>query len=83
MPRKSKPSFSGCEKDCAMTSIHDIGFVPRLQEVDGEMKRGFKIVVGGGLSIMARIAPTLYEFVPEEDYLKVSEAVLRVFDASD
>ena len=83
MPRKSKPSFSGCEKDCAMTSIHDIGFVPRLQEVDGEMKRGFKMVVGGGLSIMARIAPTLYEFVPEEDYLKVSEAVLRVFDASD
>ena len=83
MPRKSKPSFSGCEKDCAMTSIHDIGFVPRLKEVDGEMKRGFKIVVGGGLSIMARIAPTLYEFVPEEDYLKVSEAALRVFDASD
>ena len=83
MPRKSKPSFSGCEKDCAMTSIHDIGFVPRLKEMDGEMKRGFKIVVGGGLSIMARIAPTLYEFVPEEDYLKVSEAVLRVFDASD
>ena len=83
MPRKSKPSFSGCEKDCAMTSIHDIGFVPKLKEVDGEMKRGFKMVVGGGLSIMARIAPTLYEFVPEEDYLKVSEAVLRVFDASD
>ena len=41
------------------------------------MKRGFKIVVGGGLSIMARIAPTLYEFVPEEDYLKVSEAAAQ------
>ena len=32
---------------------------------------------------MARIAPTLYEFVPVSDYLRVSEAALRVFDASD
>ena len=32
---------------------------------------------------MPRIAPTLYEFVPVNDYLKISEAVLRVFDASD
>ena len=83
MPRKIKTAFSGCEKDCAITSIHDIGFIPRVREVDGQEERGFKIVVGGGLSIMARIAPTLYEFVPVSDYLRVSEAVLRVFDASD
>ena len=83
MPRKIKTAFSGCEKDCAITSIHDIGFIPRVREVDGQEERGFKIVVGGGLSIMARIAPTLYEFVPASDYLRVSEAVLRVFDASD
>ncbi|MBF8267955.1 MAG: nitrite/sulfite reductase [Dehalococcoidia bacterium] len=82
MPRKIKTSFSGCEKDCAITAIHDLGFTPRLQEINGEMKRGFKMVVGGGLSIMPRMAPTLYEFVPVEEYLRVSEAVLRVFDAS-
>ena len=28
---------------------------------------------------MPRIAPTLYEFVPVEDYLKVTEAILRIF----
>ena len=83
MPRKIKTTFSGCERDCAISGIHDVGFIPKMQEVDGELKRGFQIVVGGGLSIMARIAPTLYEFVPEEEYLRVSEAVLRVFDASD
>ena len=37
------------------------------------------MVVGGGTSIMPRIAPTLYEFVPVEDYLKMTEAVLRIF----
>ena len=83
MPRKIKTAFSGCEKDCAITSIHDIGFIPKVREVDGQVERGFKIVVGGGLSIMARIAPTLYEFVPVDDFLRISEAVLRVFDASD
>ena len=83
MPRKIKTAFSGCEVDCAITSIHDVGFIPRVREVDGREERGFKMVVGGGLSIMARIAPTLYEFVPVSDYLRVSEAALRVFDASD
>jgi sulfite reductase beta subunit-like hemoprotein len=34
---------------------------------------------------MARVAPTLYEFVEAEngDYLKVSEAVLRIFDRQE
>jgi sulfite reductase beta subunit-like hemoprotein len=41
--------------------------------------------VGGGTSIMPRVAPTLYEFVELEngDYLKVSEAVFRIFDRQD
>ena len=37
------------------------------------------MVVGGGTSIMPKIAPTLYEFVPVEDYLKMTEALLRIF----
>ena len=79
LPRKFKTAFSGCERDCAITAIHDMGFIPRI--VDG--KRGFKVLTGGGTSIMARIAPTLYEFVPVEEYLKVTEAVIRVFHRSD
>jgi sulfite reductase beta subunit-like hemoprotein len=47
--------------------------------------RGFEIRVGGGTSIMARVAPTLYEFVEADngDYLKVAEAVLRIFDRQE
>ena len=47
--------------------------------------RGVEIRVGGGTSIMPRIAPTLYEFVELDngDYLKVSEACLRIFDRQE
>ena len=79
LPRKFKTAFSGCERDCAITAIHDMGFIPKV--VNGQ--RGFKLLTGGGTSIMAKIAPTLYEFVPVEDYLKVTEAVIRVFHRSD
>ena len=79
MPRKIKTAFSGCEGDCAITAIHDVGFIPKIE--DG--KRGFKMVTGGSTSIMPRVAPTLYEFVPVEEYLRRTEAVIRVFHQSD
>ena len=79
MPRKIKSAFSGCERDCAITGIHDVGFIPRIQ--DGQ--KGFKMLMGGGTSIMPRIAPTLYEFVTADEYLKITEAALRVFHNSD
>ncbi len=79
MPRKSKTAFSGSEKDEAMTPFHDVGFIAR--ERDG--KRGFKFVVGGGLSIMPQMAETVTEFVPVEDYLKYAEAALRIFNRQD
>jgi sulfite reductase (ferredoxin) len=81
MPRKVKTAFTATEEDRAITGIHDIGFIPRIR--DG--RRGFEIRVGGGTSIMPRIAPTLYEFVGADDgeYLKVTEAVLRIFDRQD
>ena len=79
MPRKIKTAFSGCSRDCAITGIHDVGFLPAIK--DGQ--RGFKMVMGGGTSIMPRIAPTLYEFVSTDEYLKKTEAALRVFHNSD
>ena len=81
MPRKIKTAFTGTDEDVAITGIHDIGFLAR--ERDGV--RGVEIRVGGGTSIMPRIAPTLYEFVELDngDYLKVTEAVLRIFDRQD
>lgn len=81
MPRKVKTAFTATDEDVAITGIHDIGFIPR--ERDGV--RGVEIRVGGGTSIMPRIAPTLYEFVELDngDYLKVSEACWRIFDRQE
>jgi sulfite reductase (ferredoxin) len=81
MPRKIKTAFSATDDDVAITGIHDIGFIAR--ERDGV--RGVEIRVGGGTSIMPRIAPTLYDFVELDngEYLKVTEAVLRIFDRQE
>jgi sulfite reductase (ferredoxin) len=81
MPRKIKTAFSCSDSDRAITGIHDIGFIPRVR--DGV--KGFEIRVGGGTSIMPRVAPTLYDFVAADDgeYLKVSEAALRIFDRQE
>jgi sulfite reductase (ferredoxin) len=81
MPRKIKTAFSGSDADRAITGIHDIAFISRVR--DGV--RGFEFRVGGGTSIMPRIAPTIYDFVRADDgeYLKVAEAALRIFDRQD
>jgi sulfite reductase beta subunit-like hemoprotein len=81
MPRKVKTAFTGSDTDRALTGIHDIAFLAR--ERDGE--RGFEMRVGGGTSIMPRVAPTLVDFVRADDgeYIKWAEAVLRIFDRTD
>src|SRR5579859_1640544 len=81
MPRKVKTAFTANDEDNAITQIHDMAFTPR--ERDGV--RGVEVRVGGGTSIMPRLAPVLYEFVELDngDYLKVTEAVIRIFDRQD
>src|SRR4051812_1529944 len=81
MPRKVKTSFTATDEDRAISGIHDIAFLPRMR--DGV--RGVEMRVGGGTSIMPRIAPTLYEFVELDngDYIKVTEAILRIFDRQE
>ena len=81
MPRKVKTAFTATDADNAITGIHDMAFIPRMRED----VRGVEIRVGGGTSIMPRIAPTLYDFVELDngDYLKVTEACMRIFDRQD
>ena len=81
MPRKVKTAFTATDDDRAITGIHDVAFIPRIR--DG--KRGFEMRVGGGTSIMPRVAPTLYDFVGADDgeYLRVTEAVMRIFDRQE
>jgi len=76
MGRKFKISFSSSEEDSAFSFIHDLGFIPRI--VDG--KRGFKVMIGGGLGANPTLAELAYEFLEEDQIIPFAEAVLRVFD---
>jgi sulfite reductase beta subunit-like hemoprotein len=81
LPRKFKIAFSGCENDgdCAVAGIHDVGLIAQLRGENGTARRGFKVLVGGGLGSLPTEAAVLSEFLPEEELLPTIEAVLRVF----
>jgi sulfite reductase (ferredoxin) len=74
--RKFKIAFSGCEDNpCGLVTFHDLGAVAHVR--DG--KRGFRVVVGGGLGAVPVQAKVLAEFCPEEELLPLAQAVARVF----
>ncbi len=86
MPRKIKTAFDGGPVDRAISGIHDIAFRARTRQIEGRGEvRGVEMLVGGGTSIMPRVAPALYDFVELDngDYLKISEAVFRIFDRQE
>ncbi len=86
MPRKIKTAFDGSEQGRAISEIHDVAYRARVKHIDGRGEvRGAQMLVGGGTSIMPRMAPALYEFVELDngDYLKIAEAVFRIFDRQD
>jgi sulfite reductase beta subunit-like hemoprotein len=75
LPRKFKIAFEGCAEDHAVTAINDIGWRARI--VDG--RKGWKVTVAGGTSILPVSGYVLYEFLPVEQMLEVAEAIVRVF----
>jgi sulfite reductase (ferredoxin) len=86
MPRKVKTSFDGGPRDRAISGIHDIAFRARVKEIEGRGEvRGAEMLVGGGTSIMPRKAQVLYDFLELDngEYLKVTEAVMRIFDRQE
>jgi len=81
MGRKFKVCFEGCQdKDHAGVRIHDLGFRARVKEVDGELKRGFQIHVGGGLGASPSLGILWTEFMPVEEMIPFSASVIRIFD---
>lgn len=82
LPRKFKISFSGSsdESDGIIPWIHDIGFVAEIREVEGEPRRGFRVLVGGGLGGQPRVADILEEFMPAELIVPTAEAIIAIFN---
>lgn len=81
MGRKFKVCFEGChDKDHAGIMIHDLGFRARVKEIDGELKRGFQVYVGGGLGASPSLGHLWTEFMPVEEMIPFSASVIRIFD---
>ncbi len=74
MPRKIKTSVSGCDLDCGLTAIDDLGFIATTKNGNS----GFRVVAGGGLGTHPRTAVDVFDFVSEHDLPAVQEAVARV-----
>lgn len=78
--RKFKIAFSGCkENPCALVRMHDMGFIAAVREVDGAVRRGFEVYVGGGLGTVPYQAKLFAEFLPVEELLPLAVAVARVY----
>jgi ferredoxin-nitrite reductase len=75
LPRKHKITISACAAQCNAPEINCIVFIGTRQ--DG--RDGFSLRVGGGLSSTPRIARDLNVFLPKEDALAVSKAILDVW----
>jgi sulfite reductase (NADPH) hemoprotein beta-component len=79
LPRKFKIAFEGCSTDHILSGINDIGWLARVETVDGRSVNGFRVTVAGGTATMTRAGLPLFEFLPAGEMLNVAEAILRVF----
>jgi sulfite reductase (NADPH) hemoprotein beta-component len=77
LPRKFKIAVTGAERDRAAIQVHDIGLHLKKNE-KGEI--GFAVYVGGGQGRTPMIAKRIRDFLPEEDLLSYTTAVMRVYN---
>ncbi|MBD8892221.1 nitrite/sulfite reductase [Roseibium litorale] len=77
LPRKFKIAITGAPHDRAAVQVHDIGL--QLTRNDAG-ETGFVVFVGGGLGRTPMIGRKVRDFLPEEDLLAYSEAILRVYN---
>ncbi|QRI64989.1 nitrite/sulfite reductase [Shinella sp. PSBB067] len=77
LPRKFKIAVTGAARDRAAIQVHDIGLHLKKNE-KGEI--GFAVYVGGGQGRTPMIAKKIRDFLPEEDLLSYTTAVMRVYN---
>src|SRR3954466_12715388 len=77
LPRKFKIAVTGAPQDRAAIQFHDIGYQVKRNE-HGEL--GFAVYIGGGMGRTPMLGKKIRDFLPEEDLLAYSEAILRVYN---
>ncbi|MDP2646574.1 MAG: nitrite/sulfite reductase, partial [Desulfobacterales bacterium] len=60
LPRKYKISFSNTEKDNAMATFNDLGFISHIKN---DVK-GFRVYVAGGMGSKPQVGNLLHDFIP-------------------
>jgi ferredoxin-nitrite reductase len=75
LPRKHKITLAACPYQCNLPEMHCIALVGTVREG----RPGFAVRVGGGLSTVPRIAPSLGVFVPAADTIEVLRAIIDVW----
>ncbi len=77
LPRKFKIAVTGAERDRAAIQVHDIGLHLKKND-NGEI--GFAVYVGGGQGRTPMVAKKIRDFLPEEDLLSYTTAIMRVYN---
>ena len=74
--RKFKITLAGCDDGrFNLAALHDIGLTARRQQG----RRGFHLVVGGGLGPVPHRAQLFDSFVPAEELLPLCQSILLLF----
>jgi sulfite reductase (NADPH) hemoprotein beta-component len=77
LPRKFKIAVTGAPHDRAAIQVHDIG-LQLVKNEKGEL--GFVVYVGGGQGRTPMVAKKIRDFLPEQDLLAYSTAIMRVYN---
>ncbi|MCO6185895.1 nitrite/sulfite reductase [Rhizobium sp. L1K21] len=77
LPRKFKIAITGAPNDRAAIQVHDIG-LQLVTNDKGEI--GFAVYIGGGQGRTPLVAKKVRDFLPEEDLLSYTTAIVRVYN---
>lgn len=77
LPRKFKVAIIGATTDRAATRLHDIGL--RIVRNPSD-ETGFQVLVGGGMGRTPVLGKVIRDFLPKQDLLSYTEAILRTYN---
>ena len=77
LPRKFKIAVNGAAVDRAAIRVHDIGY-QIVKNANGEI--GFAVYVGGGLGRTPLVGHKIRDFLPKEDLLAYTNAIMRIYN---
>ena len=75
LPRKFKIAFANSDNDNINARCTDVGFIA----VNNGGKKGFKVYVAGGMGRKSQSGYILHDFVPEDEFYFVAEAIKLLF----